>query len=44
MAREMTEDYKQQAINQALLEFFCQGEKYTNKYRDLKENYQSKEQ
>ena len=44
MAREMTEDYKQQAINQALLEFFCKGEKYTNKYSGLKESYQSMEQ
>ena len=37
MASQMTEDYKQQAINQALLELFCNGEKYMTKYDKLKE-------
>ena len=43
MAKEMTEDYKRNAINKALVEMYCSGEKYRNKNRELKERSKTQE-
>ena len=43
MAKEMTEDYKKNAINKALVEMYCSGEKYRNKNRELKERSKTQE-